>query len=125
MKIRSASLQRRLRGVAVAAVVALALTQAAPARANTASEAGLGAVSAIFSLVYGPVKIVYAVVGSTVAGLSWVLSGGDGDVAGPILNAAVRGDYVITPSHLRGEQSLEFVGRPPEDQALRQTAADW
>jgi len=25
----------------------------------------------------------------------------------------VRGDYVVTPSHLRGERELEFLGRDP------------
>jgi hypothetical protein len=26
----------------------------------------------------------------------------------------VRGDYVVTPAHLRGEQPLEYWGREPE-----------
>ena len=36
------------------------------------------------------------------------------DVAAPIFYASVRGDYVVTPSHLRLEEPLEFVGREPE-----------
>jgi hypothetical protein len=55
-----------------------------------------------------------------VAGSAWALAGGDSSVASPILNAAVRGDYVITPDHLRGRQSIEFVGRDPGHQSIAQ-----
>ena len=90
----------------------LAMPTAAAAEGQSA-EAGYGAASALCSLVYGPVKIVYAGVGSLVSGFAWVLSGGDNDVASPILNASLRGDYVVTPSHLRGERDIVFVGRDP------------
>ena len=30
-----------------------------------------------------------------------------------IISPSVRGDYVVTPGQLRGERSLEFVGREP------------
>ena len=41
----------------------------------------------------------------------------------PIWTAAFRGDYVVTPSHLSGDDSLEFVGRSP-DQRRAAVAAD-
>jgi hypothetical protein len=63
--------------------------------------------------------VAYAAGGSIVAGLAYVLSGGDKDVAKPIFDASVRGDYVVTPQHMSGERDLEFVGRPRSDQALR------
>jgi hypothetical protein len=81
---------------------------------DTASEAGFGALAAVTSLVYAPVKIVYAVGGVVVGGLGWVLSGGDNQVATAVITPAVRGDYVVTPSILRGERSLEFIGEIPE-----------
>jgi hypothetical protein len=31
-----------------------------------------------------------------------------------VITPAVRGDYVVTPSHLRGEEHLEFIGRQPD-----------
>jgi hypothetical protein len=40
-----------------------------------------------------------------------VLSGGDTEVMTAVISPAVRGDYVITPSHLRGEIPVEFIGR--------------
>jgi type IV secretory pathway VirB2 component (pilin) len=80
----------------------------------TWENGGLGAASAICSLVYGPVKVATAILGLVVGGLSYPLSGGDADVTMRVINTSVRGDYVVTPSHLRGERPLEFWGRAPE-----------
>jgi hypothetical protein len=80
----------------------------------TWENGGLGAASAICSLVYGPVKVATAILGLVVGGLSYPLSGGDADVTMRVLNTSVRGDYVVTPAHLRGERPLEFWGRAPE-----------
>ena len=92
-----------------------AVLVAAPAAAESRSNEGLiGVGSALASLVYGPAKMLYAAGGSVVAGLAWIHSGGDADVVSPILDASLRGDYVITPSHLRGERKIEFVGRSSE-----------
>jgi hypothetical protein len=38
----------------------------------------------------------------------WTL--GDTSIAGPIFRSSVRGDYVVTPSHLAGRRDLHFVG---------------
>jgi hypothetical protein len=78
------------------AVLVLAL-QASPVRAEEsgASEAGLGAAAAISSLLYGPIKIAYST------------------LLDAVVTPAIRGDYVITPSHLRGEKPVEFIGRRP------------
>lgn len=114
--------------VGIFALVLVAGIAAAPARAEeiisqetkeTASQGGIGAAAGLTSVVYAPVKVVYAAGGSVVAGLAYVLSGGDKNVAKPILDASVRGDYVVTPEHLRGEKELQFVGRPSSDERLR------
>ncbi len=88
------------------------------------NEAGYGIGSAFCSMIYAPLKVVYAGGGSVVAGLAYLLSAGDAQVAGPILTAAVRGDYLVTPQHLRGERQLEFIGRDPKDRALRQETGE-
>jgi hypothetical protein len=100
-------------------VLALALVGLAPAavagdNASTAKEGGLGSAAAISSLVYGPVKLLYATGGTVASGLTWLFSGGDGKVAKTVLTRSVRGNYVITPEMLQGQQELEFVGRAPE-----------
>ncbi len=103
-----------LRAAATVGALVIAL-QAAPVRADTgAVEAGTGAAAAVSSLIYGPVKIVYSVLGVVFGGFAWALSGGDTDVMTAVISPAVRGDYVITPSHIRGERSVEFFGRRPE-----------
>jgi len=85
------------------------------ARADSAgSEAGYGILAGLTSLVYAPVKVVYAVGGALVGGFAWLFSAGDNDVARAVVTPAVRGDYVVTPSNLRGEEDLEFIGKDPE-----------
>jgi hypothetical protein len=61
-----------------------------------------------------------AVSGLVVGGLSYPLSGGDSEVMMTVINHSVRGDYVVTPANLRGEQPLEFFGRTPEQTAYGQ-----
>ena len=102
----------RLRALALVLLIAVAFAPGVSRAGNdTASEAGLGVGSALCSLVYGPVKLVYATLGLLFGGLAWGLSGGDQDVLDAVITPAVRGDYVVTPSHLRGDRSLEFFGR--------------
>ncbi len=45
---------------------------------------------------------------------AWAVTGGDDTISQPIFESAFYGDYVVTPDVLRGERSLEFVGRPSE-----------
>ena len=109
-------ISNRARRALLACVVVLVLAPQG-ARANDdsmESEAGLGALSAVCSLLYGPVKVVYAIGGLVIGGLAWGLSGGDGDVLKAVVTPAVRGDYVVTPPILRGERPIEFFGKDPE-----------
>ena len=77
------------------------------------NEAGVGALAALSTIIYGPVKICYAALGLVFGGVAWGLSGGDGEVMSAVVTPAVRGDYVVTPSVIRMEDSLEFFGRHP------------
>ena len=103
------------------AVLGFALVvMAGPGVARAADEptyanAGLGAASALSTLIYGPVKVAVAITGLIVGGLAYPLSGGDTDTMMKVINTSVRGDYVVTPAHLRGDQPLEFFGRAPEE----------
>lgn len=112
----------RCRAAFLTALLAVALAPGA-ALANDESmgnEAGIGALSALSSLIYGPVKLVYATCGLVFGGIAWGLSGGDADVLTAVVTPAVRGDYVVTPSHLRNEKRLEFFGQDP---AYRESSA--
>lgn len=99
-------------GMFVALTIAFQAS-AAPAANDTAREAGVGVGSAFASLLYAPTKLVYATLGLVFGGLAWGLSGGDADVKNAVILPAVRGDYVVTPAVIRGEEKLEFVGRRP------------
>ena len=89
--------------------------QASPASAESkGTSAGLGTAAVLSSLVYGPAKMVYSIVGVVFGGIAWGLSGGDTEVMTAVISPAVYGDYVVTPSHIRGEEHLEFIGRRPE-----------
>ena len=109
--------QRRLALLAFVLVVAASpgLAQAQDSASEpTYENGGLGAAAALCSLVYGPIKLTQAILGLVVGGLAYPLSGGDADVTMRVINTSVRGDYVITPSHLRGERPIEFFGHAPE-----------
>ena len=70
--------------------------------------------AAITTLVYSPLKMLYAIGGPPASGLAWMFSGGDSGVAKTVLTRSIRGTYVITPETLRGREPLEFVGKAPE-----------
>lgn len=102
--------------------------QESPAQASegsTAEELGYGVGSVLSSLIYSPLKVTYAGLGLLTGGLGFVLSAGNADVANNIISPAVRGNYVVTPNHLKGAEPLIFVGPPPgaEPQQTQQAAA--
>lgn len=94
--------------------LAMAPVSAMADTAEMSKNAGIGVGSAFASLIYVPVKLCYAVGGLVVGGLAWAFSGGDNNVAKVVLTPSVLGDYVITPDHLTGKQTVEFFGRDPE-----------
>ena len=48
-------------------------------------------------------------------GLGYVVSGGRADVANNIIYPSIKGNYVVTPSHLKGTEPIYFVGAPPPE----------
>jgi len=76
-------------------------------------EAGLGIGSGLLTLVYFPVKVVYAVLGGVVGGFTYVLTGGDLDTAKTVWDPSFHGTYVITPAHLKGDEAVRFYGVSP------------
>jgi len=104
--------------VALSPALALAQEPAEPApapspEAATRQNLGYGFGSVVASLFYSPVKVTYAGLGLLTGGVGYLLSAGSTDVANDIIFPAVKGDYVITPSHLKGEERVVFVGAPP------------
>ncbi len=117
---RSAHARSRLsrRAPSLAAVLGLAFLCAVnPVRASAAEgkelaqTAALGVGSVIATVVYAPLKVAYAVVGSVVGGGAYLVSGFNAETAQAVISPAIRGNYVVTPDHLRQADTLEFVGR--------------
>jgi hypothetical protein len=97
--------------LAVSLVAAPSMAFAESKALEVSREGGLGAASAVSSLVYGPVKLIYAIGGLIVGSFAWVFTAGDSHVAETVFSRSLRGNYVITPEILLGEKPLEFIGR--------------
>ena len=83
---------------------------------SPAEEAGLGIGSGLLTLVYLPFKIVYAVLGGVVGGFTYALTGGDLETAQTVWEPSFYGTYVITPSHLKGDEPVRFYGVSPYEE---------
>lgn len=109
--------------VAALALAVVAAPTAAWSQDDMGTEAGVGAAAALSTLIYGPVKLTYALLGVVIGGTAWGLSGGDHQVFDAVISPSVRGDYVVTPSHIRMERGLEFYGQDPRYRSSVQHAA--
>ncbi|MAE94162.1 MAG: hypothetical protein CL910_05825 [Deltaproteobacteria bacterium] len=112
---------------ALAAVLLACCMMTTPLAAHAESPAkafGMGAATVFANLLYGPTKLVYATIGGLVASTAYAFSGGDVEVARPIVDAALRGDYFVTTNHLRGTDQLEFIGRRPGHEQM-DPQQDW
>jgi hypothetical protein len=112
-----------LKGIALATLVTVVSTPlyaqtAAPtsqaAEEPVSEELGYGFGAALASVFYIPAKVTYAGLGLLTGGLGYVLTGGRADVANNIIYPAVRGNYVVTPNHLKGTEPIYFVGAAPD-----------
>ncbi|HUJ80018.1 MAG TPA: hypothetical protein VLY45_06870 [Nitrospiria bacterium] len=105
--MQMSSVRRLLLSAGLGAWLVIAPTAA---WAGYLSEAGLGTASLLSSIIYGPIKLTYAILGGTIGGLSYLLSVGNLDVANKVWVPSLGGNYVITPEMLKGEQAIHFFG---------------
>ncbi len=117
------------RGRKIVAALVLAtvmgLAMVSPARAEEdenrfAKDFGYGVGAFFTNLVYMPAKFVYATLGGITGGFAYVLTGFNFNVGKSVWVPSTGGDYVITPSMLRGEDPIYFSGTT---QPKRQSAA--
>lgn len=120
-----------MKGMAVLLVVALVQVAVIPvshaqgaedATSGSAKGAGLQAASWLATVVYGPFKIAFAVVGGVTGGLTYVFSGGNLDAAKSVWHTSAYGTYVITPEHLQGDKPVRFLGVASENDSAPLTA---
>ena len=114
-------MKRTVCALSACLVLVLALTMSSPAdawaeRRETSAwvEGGLGIGAVLATLPWGITKTICALGGTLTAGLAYVFTGFNARPARAVLQASLRGDYVITPKHLRGEAPLSFIGRDPQ-----------
>jgi hypothetical protein len=99
-----------LAGLTACAIALSAVPASAKRPENIAMEGGLGAGSALASLVWSPLKLLHATGGLVIGGLGMLWTGGDGEIPKRIFKRALTGDYVVTPEHLQGKKRLRFTG---------------
>ena len=73
--------------------------------------------SGALTLLYFPVKAVYAGLGGIVGGIAYVFQGGDKEAAQAVWTPTIKGTYVITPEHLEGRKPVQFFGRDDSEVA--------
>ncbi|HKO31829.1 MAG TPA: hypothetical protein VJU54_11870 [Nitrospiraceae bacterium] len=77
---------------------------------GTPSSAGMGAASAVATILYFPFKAAFAIGGGIVGGLAYAFSGGNEKAAKSIWDTSLRGTYYISPDHLEGNRPIRFLG---------------
>lgn len=75
------------------------------------SETKAKVASAALTLLYLPVKAAYAGLGGIVGGIAYIFSGGNEETAQVVWTPTIKGTYVITPAHLRGDKPVQFFGQ--------------
>lgn len=80
---------------------------------NTGTQYGLGVASVFTSIPYSIGKFAFATVGGIIGGFTYLFSAGNEKAAKAVWDTSMRGTYVITPRHLKGEEPVRFFGMPP------------
>jgi hypothetical protein len=73
---------------------------------STASYVG----TALANPVYFPAKLGFALLGGIASGITYVATLGRPQPSTEIWDAAVEGDYVVTPAMIDGHERVDFVG---------------
>ena len=108
-------------------IVLLALMLVAPvssaAADTTAQDVGYGTGSVFSTLVYAPLKGAFCILGGITS--VFTLPFGGTRTAGNVASATCGGTWVITPSVLKGQERVRFIGgsTSPQSAETRPTAS--
>jgi hypothetical protein len=95
--------------VALALTVLVGRPAISSAHENAGREFSLAISAAAANLLYTPAKVIVAIAGMAVGGLTGVLTG-DTRAQYGVLVPAASGTYALTPAHLEGREPIEFFG---------------
>jgi hypothetical protein len=97
------------RAAIVVFTASLAVAVVDPAAADSAAQdVAYGAGSVLGTLVYAPFKATFCILGGITSGFTFPFAGAD--TAGRVATAGCGGTWAITPSVLKGQESVKFVG---------------
>jgi len=85
---------------------------------------GLQIAGGALSLLYTPLKVVYAGLGGFMGGVAYLLTAGNEQVAQSIWDPSIHGTYWLTAKHLQGEEAIHFKGEPSQIDPVRQARLD-
>jgi hypothetical protein len=88
-----------------------ALEDANHSASSDDSSLGLQIASGALSILYTPVKVVYAGVGGFFGGFVYLLTAGNEPAAQSVWDASLKGTYWLTPDHLQGNEPVRFNGK--------------
>ena len=77
---------------------------------GTSSSAGMQVAAGFSNFLYFPAKLVLAISGGVVGGLTYVFSGGNEQAAKSVWATSLYGTYILTPDHLQGNRPIRFLG---------------
>jgi len=69
-----------------------------------------GAASFVVGAPYTALKLGFAGLGAVLGSLTFVVTAGNQDAAQKVWDSSLRGTYIITPEHLKGEKPVKFIG---------------
>ncbi|MFQ5992783.1 MAG: hypothetical protein ACE5NA_10155 [Nitrospiraceae bacterium] len=81
---------------------------------SSGSIYGMGLGSFFLTIPYGVTKVVLASLGGIFGGFTYIFSAGSERASNAVWDTCLRGTYVITPDHLKGNKPIRFFGVPPE-----------
>ena len=77
---------------------------------GNASSAGMQVAAGLSNFLYFPAKLVLAIGGGIVGGLTYAFSGGNEQAAKSVWTTSLYGTYILTPDHLQGNRPIRFLG---------------
>ena len=99
----------------------LVLGRPVPGRAQPGAEFGLAVGAAGANLLYVPAKVITAIGGLALGGMTGLLTGGDTRAAYAIWVPTAGGTFLLTPNNLDGTEPIEFFGSDYADRPSKGT----
>ena len=98
-----------MKQIAAGIIVFALVSQAAPvwAQDSTLEQAGYGVGGVVGTILYAPLKTIFCVGGGIASAFTAI---GSPPTARRMVSASCGGSWVITPSNVRGDDPVQFVG---------------